>query len=153
MVVIRSDDLTIIIGGRNDLEVQNLEASELTLPPNGRRSRSNPASHYVGLSGKKQGIEPGFPLNEGQIKILNGGFRLDVATTPISGWGDTMRRITFSLIMAAFVIPWLWMFLEYWAFLAGILFMPWMLAGVYLSTGIAFGKWKWNTETPSAPAL
>jgi hypothetical protein len=42
----------------------------------------NPASHYVGLSGKKQGIEPGFPLNEGQIKILNGGFRLDVATTP-----------------------------------------------------------------------
>jgi hypothetical protein len=41
-----------------------------------------PASHYVALSGQKQGIDPGFPLNEGQIKILNGGFRLDVATTP-----------------------------------------------------------------------
>jgi hypothetical protein len=40
------------------------------------------ASHYVGLSGKRQGIEPGFTLNEGQIRILNGGFRLDVATTP-----------------------------------------------------------------------
>jgi hypothetical protein len=24
-------------------------------------------------------VEPGFPLNEGQNKILNGGFRLDVA--------------------------------------------------------------------------
>jgi hypothetical protein len=24
-----------------------------------------------------------FPLNEGQIKILNGDFRLDVATTPL----------------------------------------------------------------------
>jgi hypothetical protein len=37
-----------------------------------------------GLSAKKQGIELGFPVNEGQIKdqILNGGFRLGVATTP-----------------------------------------------------------------------
>jgi hypothetical protein len=30
----------------------------------------------------QQLIEPGFPLKEGQTKILNGGFRLDVATTP-----------------------------------------------------------------------
>jgi hypothetical protein len=45
-------------------------------------TRSNPAGHCVGLYGKKQGIEPGFPLNESQIEILNGGFRLDVATTP-----------------------------------------------------------------------
>jgi hypothetical protein len=47
-------------------------------------TRSNPASHCVGLYGKKQGIEPGFPLNESQIKILNGSLRLDVATTPSS---------------------------------------------------------------------
>jgi hypothetical protein len=50
-----------------------------------RRSRSKsgqPWRNDVGLSGKKQGIELGFALNEGQIKILNGGFRLDVATTP-----------------------------------------------------------------------
>jgi hypothetical protein len=32
--------------------------------------------------GKKQSIEPGFPLNEDQIEILDEGFRLDVATTP-----------------------------------------------------------------------
>jgi hypothetical protein len=31
--------------------------------------------------GKKQSIEPGFPLNEDQIEILDEGFRLDVATT------------------------------------------------------------------------
>jgi hypothetical protein len=36
----------------------------------------------IGLSDKKRGIEPGFQVNESQIKILNGGFRLDVATTP-----------------------------------------------------------------------
>jgi hypothetical protein len=39
----------------------------------------------LGLSDKKQGIEPDFRVNESQIKILNGGFRLDVATTPLSG--------------------------------------------------------------------
>jgi hypothetical protein len=39
---------------------------------------------YVCLSGKKQAVERGFPLNEARIKILNGGFRLDVATTPLS---------------------------------------------------------------------
>src|SRR5260370_11405002 len=46
---------------------------------NGRRSRSNPVSHsgiYVCLSGKKQGVEPGFPLNEARSKSL----------TEVFGW-------------------------------------------------------------------
>jgi hypothetical protein len=57
-----------------------------------------PYRNYVGLSGKKQGIEPGFPMNEGQIKILNGGFRLDVATTPNAKCGYVVRFLARPLL-------------------------------------------------------
>jgi hypothetical protein len=50
-------------------------------PPNGNLAEK-PTRPFGSLS--KQGIELGFPVNEGQIKdqVLNGGFRLDVAATP-----------------------------------------------------------------------
>jgi hypothetical protein len=44
----------------------------------------NPVSYsgiYVYLYGR-QGVAPSFPLNEARSNSLNGGFRLDVATTP-----------------------------------------------------------------------